>query len=78
MAQESSEVVEEQDQWLHAEQTADEQSDQTEDWQTDSYNSPADCGSAPDDISSYRIINIFVKRHRQSYRGAVNESIRRR
>ena len=24
------------------------------------------------------IINIFVKRHRQSYRGAVNESIRRR
>ena len=25
---------------------------------------------------SYHIINIFVKRHRQSYRGAVNESIR--
>jgi len=24
------------------------------------------------------IINIFVKRHRQSYRGAGNESIRRR
>jgi len=23
------------------------------------------------------IINIFVKRHRHSYRGAVNESIRR-
>ena len=24
------------------------------------------------------IINVFVKRHRQSYRDAVNESIRRR
>jgi len=28
-------------------------------------------------VISYHI-NVFVKRHRQSYRGAVNESIRRR
>jgi len=33
------------------------------------------CGGA---IIIIIIINIFVKSHRQSYRGAVNESIRRR
>jgi len=32
----------------------------------------------PDFIIIIIIINIFVKRHRQSYRGAVNESIRQR
>ena len=45
MAQENSKVVEEQDEWLHAEQTADEQSDQTEYRQTGRYSSQADCGS---------------------------------
>ena len=61
----NDEVVEEQARGLHAEQTADKQPVKMEDQKTNCYNSPANCGSTPE---QYNVLHLMWWVNRRKWR----------